>query len=230
VSRTERGKNNVVTVVSERIGERRGMGSTIRAVGVAGMVLALVFTACGRESQAPTPVSESSPAPSTSAPPVSMTSAIATPPGAPISFPMIGSTFPGFQSSRLDGKMINLGNLKGKVILINLWATWCGPCRAEIPDLEALYQKEKSKGFELAGITVDSAGTEKAVAEFVKQEKMTYPVFLDPDGRSTLLLKTSVIPTSAMIDRNGKVVWYHAGMVQTTDPEFQKVLKDALGG
>jgi thiol-disulfide isomerase/thioredoxin len=144
-------------------------------------------------------------------------------------FPAVGTSFPGFKAARADGTMVDLATLKGKVVLMNLWATWCGPCQEEIPELEALYEKDQAKGFEIAGISVDSAGSEKAIADFVRLHKMTYPVYLDPDSRSTDLLRTSVLPTSILLDRNGIVLWHHAGMVRAADPDFSAALQKALG-
>ncbi|HEX9157853.1 MAG TPA: TlpA disulfide reductase family protein, partial [Syntrophales bacterium] len=93
----------------------------------------------------------------------------------------VGSLMPGYTATRLDGSKLDLAAEKGKVVFLNVWATWCAPCRAEIPELQKLHDKYASRQFEVVGVSVDE-GNGDDVRKFVQEYKMTYPVALDPDG------------------------------------------------
>ena len=121
-----------------------------------------------------------------------------------------------------------MGGAGEKVVLLNIWATWCGPCRIEIPELEALHKKLAPEGFEVLGVSIDDPGADQIVRDFVGEQHMTYPVVLDPRGRIADMFQTTVIPTSALIDRNGKIVWMHRGLVRANDPALNAALEEAL--
>jgi cytochrome c biogenesis protein CcmG/thiol:disulfide interchange protein DsbE len=201
----------------------------IRNTGIALLVIVAVFAGCRRET-ASSPAGAEQAQPSASSSPALP----ATPPesiavGGSGEFPAVGSSFPGFKATRTDGKVVELASLKGKVVLVNVWATWCGPCQEETPALQDLYGKDQKRGLEIAGISVDSAGSEKAVGDFISIHRMTYPIYLDPDGRSTTLLHTSVLPTSVLLDRDGIVRWVHVGAIRAADPDFDAALEKSLG-
>ena len=109
-------------------------------------------------------------------------------------------TFPG-----LDGKKVSLADFKGKVVLLNIWATWCAPCVAEMPSMEKLYQELKDEGFELLAVNVDESGAE-TVAPFMEKHKLGFPVLLDPRGDIKNLYLTTGIPESFIIDKHGIIV------------------------
>lgn len=140
---------------------------------------------------------------------------------------VVGGKLPAYEAELLDGGSIDLAGERGKVVLLNVWATWCGPCRFEIPDLETLHKTNSANGFEVLGVSVDESGAD-AVREFVKAQKMTYPIALDAEGKITNLLQTTVLPTSVLLDRSGTIVWKHFGLVSVSDPAFRKALSDAL--
>lgn len=130
-----------------------------------------------------------------------------------------------YAAPRLDGTSYVVGEQKGKALLLNVWATWCGPCRYEIPELKRLQTELGPKGFEVVGISVDeSPGNEQEVRAFVAEKAIEYPVVLDPEGRILLLLETSTVPTTVLLDKNGKVMWYSVGVVQSTNPALQAAL------
>lgn len=127
-----------------------------------------------------------------------------------------------YAAPRLDGTQYVIGEQKGKALLLNVWATWCGPCRYEIPELKKLHAELGAKGFEVVGISVDEAPTnEQEVRAFVTQTAIEYPIILDPEGRILLLLETSTVPTTVLLDKNGNVAWYSVGVVQSTNPGLQ---------
>lgn len=141
----------------------------------------------------------------------------------------IGDTMPAYSGKLLDGSDFQLAQQKDKVVLINVWATWCGPCRFEVPELEALHKQFSASGLKIIGISVDEGG-EDTVKQFVAEHKMTYAVAVDPEGRIANLLQTTVLPTTVLIDRNGKIVWRQVGALPPNDPKLRAALDSALKG
>ena len=109
-------------------------------------------------------------------------------------------TFPG-----LDGKKVSLADHKGKVVLLNIWATWCAPCVAEMPSMEKLYQELKDEGFEILAVSVDESGA-GAVNPFMEKHKLGFPVLLDTKADIKNLYHATGIPESFIIDENGIIV------------------------
>jgi len=182
------------------------------------IVIMTVIASCGRERTA----SPEAPAASRSQPAAES----APPPSAP-AVVGIGSSMPPYTARLLDGGEFDVASERGKVVLLNLWATWCGPCRYEIPALEKLHQKYEPKGFKVVGVSIDE-GDAAPVKEFVTEHKMHYPVVLDPDGKLANMFQTTVIPTTVLIDRNGKVVWKKYGAIEENDRTLTKAIETAL--
>lgn len=113
-----------------------------------------------------------------------------------------GAPAPNFSLPDLDGQQVSLADYKGKVILLNIWATWCAPCVAEMPSMEKLYQELKDEDFELLAVSVDETGS-IAVAPFMKQHKLGFPVLLDTVGDIKSLYQLTGIPESFIIDKGG---------------------------
>ncbi len=109
----------------------------------------------------------------------------------------------GFALRDLEGKEWKLTGLRGKVVLLNFWATWCSPCRKEVPDLAALYARFEKNGLVVLGISDDDPAK---VAAFVKEHAVPYPVLLDPGGKVSKLFGADGIPKSFVYDRGGKLV------------------------
>ena len=103
----------------------------------------------------------------------------------------------------LEGKEWKLRGLGGKVVLVNFWATWCPPCRKEMPDLDALYARFREQGFVILGISDDDAGK---VAAFVKEHDVRYPILLDPGSKVSALFGAEGIPKSYVYDSGGRLV------------------------
>jgi cytochrome c biogenesis protein CcmG, thiol:disulfide interchange protein DsbE len=139
----------------------------------------------------------------------------------------VGSVMPEYSSTSLDGTRFALEDRRDRVVLLNLWATWCGPCRYEIPELQALHDRYAPRGFEVLGVSLDESGPE-AVREFVDEFKITYPISLDPDGQIANIMQTSVLPTSVIIDRQGVIVWKKFGAVMPDDQELIQAIEKSL--
>jgi len=128
-------------------------------------------------------------------------------PFTPSGKPLLGKSVPApnFTLPGLDGQKVSLTDYKGKVVLLNIWATWCAPCVAEMPSMQKLYQELKDEGFELLAVSVDETGTE-AVAPFMKKHKLDFPVLLDTAGDIKSLYQVTGIPESFIIGKDGIIV------------------------
>ena len=118
---------------------------------------------------------------------------------------------PSFSARTIDGREISLASLRGKVTIVNFWATWCPPCRAEIPDLIALQAKYRD-WLQVIGISQDEAGVE-VVKRFVAEHAMNYPIVMASPELDKLFPGVAALPTSFVIDRDGRIVQKHVGML-----------------
>jgi len=132
---------------------------------------------------------------------------------------------PGWELQGADGKMIHSSDFKGKVVILDFWATWCPPCKAEIPSFIALQNEYGKKGLAVVGISVDEGGA-AVVKQFVRQSGMNYPVVLADDKTIRAFGGIEAIPTTFIIDREGRIVTKHLGF--TEKDEFEKELKPLL--
>ena len=139
----------------------------------------------------------------------------------------VGDPMPAYTAAFLDGKPLNLASEKGNVVFLNVWATWCGPCRFETPELQALQNQYGASGLKVIGVSVDEGDTEP-VKTFVAEQKITYPIAVDPEGRIATLVQTTVLPTSLLIDRNGKIVWRQVGAVMPNDAKLKAAVEKAV--
>ena len=116
---------------------------------------------------------------------------------------------PDFNLGARGGKSLALSELKGQVVMINFWATWCGPCRQEMPLLEQMYKKYRPMGFTMLGVNVepDPSGAEN----WLKETPVTFPILFDRENRVSKLYNVSGMPSSVLIDRKGHVRYLHRG-------------------
>lgn len=124
-----------------------------------------------------------------------------------------------FAITDLDGRTISSADLRGKVVLVNFWATWCPPCRAEIPDLIKLQEKYRDK-LVVVGISEDEVGPDEVKA-FVTQQKMNYPVAMTTPALAKIFRGVSALPTTFVIDRDGKLQQRHVGMLNAEQTELE---------
>jgi peroxiredoxin len=131
-----------------------------------------------------------------------------------------------FEVTLLSGEPFRLSDQKGKVVLINIWATWCPPCREETPDLVDLYEKYKDEGYVTLGVSIDEQG-ESVVRPFIEEYDVTYPMYIDTDG--TVMEKygpTMGIPTTYIIGRQGNLRYFAVGAL--TNKELEPRIKELL--
>lgn len=139
----------------------------------------------------------------------------------------VGNIMPAYTAQWLDGKPFDLAAERGHVVFLNVWATWCGPCRSEMPFLQSLQDQYASRGLKVIGVSVDESGT-AAVSAFLASQKIRYPSAIDPEGHVANILQTTVLPTSVLIDRTGHIAWRDSGAMPGPVPALSKALDAAL--
>ena len=110
-----------------------------------------------------------------------------------------------FTLNDLSGQPQSLSQWRGKLVLLNFWATWCGPCRSEMPGMERLWQRYRDEGLVIVAVSVDE-GMERRVAKFVDILQLSYPILLDPESKVSDGYQVSGLPYSLLIDRNGELI------------------------
>jgi cytochrome c biogenesis protein CcmG/thiol:disulfide interchange protein DsbE len=119
---------------------------------------------------------------------------------------------PNFALKDSDGRTVQLADYRGKVVLLNFWATWCGPCKIEIPWFTEFERRHKDRGFAVVGISMDEEGWD-AVRPFVSEYRINYRVLMGNDAVARLYDGVSALPTTFLIDREGKIAAIHEGLV-----------------
>jgi peroxiredoxin len=136
------------------------------------------------------------------------------------------SVAPDFELKSLDGKQVRLSDFRGKAVLLNFWATWCAPCKIEMPWFVDLQKQYASQGLQVIGVAMDDSG-EEAIAKFAKQMGVNYPVLIGKEAVGDAYGGLEFLPTTFIIDRQGKVVDRVFGLVSRS--EFEDNIKKALG-
>jgi thiol-disulfide isomerase/thioredoxin len=129
-----------------------------------------------------------------------------------------GMSAPGFELDSLGGKQVNLANYKGQVVLINFWASWCGPCRKEMPILEQLNKAYKSKGVQLVGVNVEPNSDD--ALKYLKNIPVSFPILFDRTSNVSKLYQVQGMPNTVILDRSGKVRYIHRGYAPGAENEY----------
>jgi peroxiredoxin len=147
--------------------------------------------------------------------------ALATGPTAPGE---VGSPAPDFSLEDTAGRTVTLGDYRGKVVLINFWATWCLPCRAEMPELESIYRARRGDGFEVVAIDLQESDAE--VQPFMEELGLTFPALLDRDGFVSRAYRARALPSSFLVDRQGTIRYVKIGPLtfDTISEELGKLI------
>jgi peroxiredoxin len=143
--------------------------------------------------------------------------------------PRVGDMLPEFAAPILDGDTVALASYRGEPVLVNLWATWCAPCREEMPYLEAIGREYAAAGLRVVGISSDTRGALAQVRHVVAERGVTYDVLLDPRARSTDLFGAFGLPVTFLADADGRITWMRLGPIAEGDPDFVAAL-DAVTG
>ncbi len=143
--------------------------------------------------------------------------------GGPEDSPSVGD---GFMMTDLNGRTVDFGSLKGKVVFVNIWATWCPPCVAEMPNIQKLYEKTDGKDIAFVMLSVDQEGLAK-VKKYIDRKGYTFPVYL-PASPLPQELQSSAIPTTFIISPEGKIVARQEGMAEYDTPEVREFLQSLV--
>ena len=124
------------------------------------------------------------------------------------------------------GPNLRMQEQRGRVVLVNFWATWCAPCRKEMPHLNRLYEKYRASGFVLLGVNVDD-DTSKAAA-VATQLGLTFPVLLDSEKKASRLYDLNAMPSTVLVDRDGRVRYVHRGYLDGYEDTYDKQIREML--
>jgi len=145
--------------------------------------------------------------------------------------PEVGYFAPDFTLPSLDGRTVRLSDFRGKkVVFLNFWATWCGPCRAEMPSMQTLYEEFQGKDFEMLAVSVDRYGSDKPVQNFTEERRLTFPVLLDRDGSTQTRYGVYGIPTTLLVDKSGTIVKKEVGARDWSTPEIKAEIERLISG
>ncbi|HEU0203684.1 MAG TPA: TlpA disulfide reductase family protein [Burkholderiaceae bacterium] len=133
---------------------------------------------------------------------------------------------PDFTLRTLNGPNLRLQEQRGQVVMVNFWATWCGPCLVEMPHLNRLYEKYRSSGFVLLGVNIDEDS--RQAATLANRLGLRFPVLLDAEKKVSRLYDLSTMPSTVLIDRDGRVRHIHRGYRDGYEATYEKQIRDLL--
>lgn len=142
--------------------------------------------------------------------------------------PRVGEPAPPYEAVTLDGESRSLASFQGEVVLLNLWATWCAPCRHETPFLQSLYEERRGEGFEIVGVSMDTGDQTRSIREFVEEYGVTYTILHDARMEGMDRYQVLGLPATFLVDREGVIRWMRYGPVSETDADFLNALDEVL--
>jgi len=136
---------------------------------------------------------------------------------------------PDFTLRNLDNQEVSLSELRGQVVLINFWATWCGPCQVEMPHLQRMHEELSEQGLTILAVSVDEARTSSRVKPHIKSKGFTFPVLLDTATEVVSQYNPQkTLPYSVLVDRQGNVSWRHSGYSPGDEAKLAMKIKELL--
>ena len=136
------------------------------------------------------------------------------------------SMAPSFSLPSRSGDTVSLAQLKGKVVMLNFWASWCGPCRQEMPLLEQMHKRYSALGFTLVGVNVDA--NSKDAEEWLSKTPVSFPVLFDRESKVSKLYDVNAMPSTVFIDRQGNVRYQHKGYKAGDEGEYLNQIRALL--
>ena len=138
----------------------------------------------------------------------------------------IAGVAPDFTLEARNGGQVSLSDLRGDVVMINFWATWCGPCREEMPHLEALHQRYSDLGFTLLGVNVEEDS--RLSDQFLAETPVTFDILFDPHNGVSELYDVIAMPSTVLVDREGNMRYIHHGYKPGYEGEYQTQVRALL--
>jgi peroxiredoxin len=143
---------------------------------------------------------------------------------------VVGQPAPAYAAPTLAGDTLSLADLQGQTVMLNIWATWCAPCREEMPSLEALQRQYADQGLRVVGVSIDSRSAAGEVRQFLDQNGITFTILHDADERVTRTFRTMGVPETYLIDREGRLVRRWIGKIDAESETIQAAVREALAG
>jgi cytochrome c biogenesis protein CcmG/thiol:disulfide interchange protein DsbE len=141
----------------------------------------------------------------------------------------VGDQVPDYSAPNLAGEEVAFADHLGEVVLINVWATWCGPCRVEMPPIQDIHTRFKDQGFTVLAVSIDTGpGYREKVDEFVREFGLDFPVLLDPESRIGRVLQTVGVPETFVLDREGRIIKRLIGATDWDSEANQALIKELL--
>jgi peroxiredoxin len=144
--------------------------------------------------------------------------------------PVVGAHAPGYAATTLAGDSVRLAQLAGRPVLLNIWATWCPPCREEMPGLERLSKELGPEGLRVVGVSVDAKGDDDAVRDFLRENGITFTILRDPDARVSEAFRTTGVPETFLIGRDGVILDHWIGRIDPASEKVRHAVHRALEG
>ena len=139
-----------------------------------------------------------------------------------------GEDAPGFELQKLGGGRVSLEDLRGRVVYVNFWATWCAPCLAEAPALERLYTELAPEGFEIVALSIDSPEDSKAIESFRERFGLKFPILLDPEKLVYSRYGATGVPETYLIDAEGRLAEAYIGPRDWDEPRYARAIRRLL--
>ena len=143
-----------------------------------------------------------------------------------LSMAVLADPAPDFSLPTQSGEKVTLSDLRGQVVLINFWASWCGPCRKEMPQLQALFARYEALGFQMLGVNVEEDSTE--AAQFLSETPVTFPVLFDRENGVSKLYDVVAMPSTVLVDRAGNVRYLHNGYQPGYENAYQDQIRELV--
>jgi cytochrome c biogenesis protein CcmG, thiol:disulfide interchange protein DsbE len=143
---------------------------------------------------------------------------------------VVGRRAPAFEAATVEGERVSLADLRGEVVLLNVWATWCFPCIREMPSLEALHRDLAGEGLRVVGVSVDAAGGVEDIRAFVEEHGLSMTILHDPEQRVARAFATRGVPETFLIGRDGTLLKHWIGRIDGRSESVRGPVREALGG
>ena len=141
-----------------------------------------------------------------------------------------GQPAPALTLSTLDGGRTSVADYRGKLVVLNFWATWCPPCTLEMPSLEALWRRYRDRGLVVIGVSVDRGAPRALLEPYVRNLKLTFPILLDPDSKTSDRWRVTALPATFLVRPGGEVAGMATGAREWTSDEMQALVEHLLPG